>query len=167
MEVMYVTELVSQLLRGWLKAAAPKNLASERATRGASVSASGGRAHGGRGQYPHAQHVRHRGHVPAAEVLVEGSGAGEPGERASDARSERERECVGAGERTAGEVSTHSVTMFVTELVSQLLRGRLKAETPRNLASERATRGASVSVRASGRASARRARSTPTVQPCR
>jgi hypothetical protein len=31
----------------------------------------------------------------------------EPGERASDERSERGRERVGAGERTAGEVSTH------------------------------------------------------------
>jgi hypothetical protein len=50
---MFVTELVSQLLRGWLKFLA----------------------------------------------------LSEPGERASDARSERER--VGAGERTAGEVSTH------------------------------------------------------------
>ena len=45
--------------------------------------------------------------------------------RASDERSERER--VGAGERTAGEVSTHMPYMSVTELVSQVLRGWLKA----------------------------------------
>ncbi len=51
------------------------------------------------------------------EGLVEGPGVAEPGERASDARSERERERVGAGERTAGEVSTHISFMFVTELV--------------------------------------------------
>jgi hypothetical protein len=104
----------------------------------------------------------HVGHVPAAEVLVEGSGAEEPGERASDARSERERERVGAGERTTGEVSTHIWAMCVTFLVSQLLIGWLKAVAPLNLASERATRGASVSVSASERASARRARSVPT-----
>ena len=70
--------------------------------------------------------------VPAIEGLVEGSGAVEPGERASDARSERERERerVGAGERTAGEVSTHMALMVVTELVSQLLRGLLKFLAP-------------------------------------
>ena len=109
----------------------------------------------------------HLVHDPAAEVLVEALGPEEPGKRESDARSERGRERVGAGPRRARS-STHIRPMFVTELVSQLLRGRLKAETPRNLASERATRGASVSVnvRASGRASARRARSRPTVQPC-
>ena len=49
-----------------------------------------------------------------------------PGERASDARSERGRERVGAGERTAGEVSTHMDCMYFTELVFQLLRGWLK-----------------------------------------
>ena len=74
-------------------------------------------------------------HDPAGEVLVEGKGSVEPGERASDARSERER--VGAGERTAGEVSTHISFMVVTELVSQLLRGWLKAVAPLNPASER------------------------------
>jgi hypothetical protein len=73
---MFVTELVSQLLRGWLKALAFLNLANE---------------------------------------------------RASDARSERERGRVGAGERTAGEVSTHIRSMVVTELVSQLSRGWLKS----------------------------------------
>jgi len=73
---MLVTELVSQLLRGWLKFSAPVNLASE---------------------------------------------------RASDARSERGRERVGAGERTAGEVSTHIKYMSVTELVFHLSRGWLKA----------------------------------------
>ena len=76
----------------------------------------------------------HLDHDPVTEVLVEGSGAVEPGERASDARSERERERererVGAGERTAGEVSTHMFDMFVTALVSQLLRGWLKAVAP-------------------------------------
>ena len=77
----------------------------------------GGRAHGGRGQYPHGIHVRHRTRVPAIEVLVEGFGLPEPGERASDARSERERERVGAGERTAGEVSTHRLDMSVTPVV--------------------------------------------------
>ena len=56
--------------------------------------------------------------------------------RASDERSERER--VGAGERTAGEVSTHMAFMFVTELVFQLFRGWLKAMAPLNLATERA-----------------------------
>ena len=76
---MFVTELVSQLLRGWLKALAFLNLANE---------------------------------------------------RASDARSERERGRVGAGERTAGEVSTHIRSMVVTLLVSQLLRGWLKAAAP-------------------------------------
>jgi hypothetical protein len=102
-------------------------------------------------------------HDPAAKVLVEGSGFVEPGERASDARSERgrERERVGAG-----EVSTHISFMFVTAAVFQLLRGWLKASAVSNLASERATRGASVSVSvsvsASERASARRARSVPT-----
>jgi len=65
-------------------------------------------------------------HDPVVEVLVEGSGFLEPGERSSDARSERGRERVGAGERTAGEVSTHMENMPVTELVSQLLRGWLK-----------------------------------------
>jgi len=40
--------------------------------------------------------------------------------RASDERSERER--VGAGERTAGEVSTHMPYMSVTELVFHLSR---------------------------------------------
>ena len=63
---MFVTELVSQLLRSWLKALAFLNLASE---------------------------------------------------RASDGRSERERERVGAGERTAGEVSTHRLDMSVTPVV--------------------------------------------------
>ena len=89
-----------------------------------------GRAHGGRGQYPHPRHVHHRTRVPVVEGLVEVSGVAEPGERASDARSERERERerVGAGERTAGEVSTHMYDMYLTELVSQLLRGRLKAK---------------------------------------
>ena len=53
-------------------------------------------------------------------------GAEEPGERASDARSERGRERVGAGERTAGEVSTHMPHMVVTLLVSQLLSAWLK-----------------------------------------
>ena len=48
-----------------------------------SVSASG-RAHSGRGQYPHGIHVRHPGRVPAAEGLFEGTGAEEPGERASE-----------------------------------------------------------------------------------
>ena len=80
-------------------------------------------------------HVRHLARVPAIEGLVEGIGCGigrgigcgEPGERASDARSERGRERVGAGEHTVGEVSTHIHDMFVTELVSQLLRGWLKA----------------------------------------
>jgi hypothetical protein len=69
------------------------------------------------------------GHDPAAKVLVEFLRPREPGERASDARSERERERerVGAGERTAGEVSTHIRSMVVTELVSQLLRYWLKA----------------------------------------
>jgi len=105
-------------------------------------------------------------HVPAAEVLVEFLGVHEPGERSSDARSERERERVWAGERTAGEVSTHMDCMSVTELVSQLLRGWLKASAFQNLATERATRGASVSVSASGRASARRARSVPTWHTC-
>ena len=47
-------------------------------------------------------------------------------ERASDARSEGERERVGAGERTAGEVSTHMYSMSVTELVFQLSRALLK-----------------------------------------
>ena len=46
--------------------------------------------------------------------------------------------------------------MVVTELVSQLFRGWLKLLAFSNLASERATRGASVGVSASGRASARR-----------
>jgi len=69
---MSVTLLVSQLPRGWSKAVAWKNLAS-------------------------------------------------------DARSERGRERVGAGERTAGEVSTHIWFMSVTELVSHLSRGWLKA----------------------------------------
>ena len=123
---MVVTELVSQLSRGWLKAVAWSNLASERATRGASVSVSG-RAHGGRGQYPHVIHGRHRTRVPAIEGLVEGIGSKEPGERASDARSERGRERVGAGERTAGEVSTHMAAMVVTELVSQSLRSWSKS----------------------------------------
>ena len=72
---MFVTELVSQLLRGWLKALAFLNLANE---------------------------------------------------RASDARSERERGRVGAGERTAGEVSTHMEFMFVTAAVFQPLRGWLR-----------------------------------------
>ena len=67
--------------------------------------------------------MRHLARVPAIEGLVEGSGVVEPGERASDARSERERERVGAGERTAGEVSTHMEDMSVTELVSQLSMG--------------------------------------------
>ena len=114
MAYMSVTELVSQLLRGWLKFSASVNLASE---------------------------------------------------RASDARSERGRERVGAGGRTAGEVSTHMPAMFVTELVSHALMSLLKAEFW-NLESERATRGASVGVSASGRASARRARSVPTSQSC-
>jgi len=109
---MFVTLLVSQLLRGWLKFLAFSNLASE---------------------------------------------------RASDARSERERT---AGERTADEVSTHIHPMFVTLLVSQLLRGWLKAAALPNLASERATRGASVGVSAAGRAGARRARSVPTCTAC-
>jgi len=60
MYFMFVTELVSQLFRAWLKAVAPENLASERATRGASVSESG-RAHGGRVQYPHLIHVVNTG----------------------------------------------------------------------------------------------------------
>jgi hypothetical protein len=115
MAYMSVTELVSQLLRGWLKFSASVNLASE---------------------------------------------------RASDARSERGRERVGAGERTAGEVSTHILDMVVTELVSQLSRGWLKILAFQNLASERATRGASVSVGESGRAIARRARSVPTWKTC-
>ena len=51
--------------------------------------------------------ILHVVHDPAAEVLIELLGVIEPGERASDARSERGRERVGAGERTAGEVSTH------------------------------------------------------------
>jgi hypothetical protein len=125
---MFVTELVSQLLRGWLNLLASLNLASERASDARSErEREGGRAHGGRGQYPHGLHVRHLARVPAIEGLVEGSGAAEPGERASDARSERGRERVGASGRTAGEVSTHICPMFVTELVSQLLRGWLKA----------------------------------------
>jgi len=52
-----------------------------------------------------------------------------PGERASDARSERGRERVGAGARTAGEVSTHISFMLVTELVSQLLMAGLSLRT--------------------------------------
>jgi len=110
--------------------------------------------------------ILHVVHDPAAEVLVEVLGVIEPGDRASDARSERGRERVGAGERTAGEVSTHTFCISVTLLVSQLLRGWLKAEASANLASERATRGASVSVGESGRASARRARSVPTCTSC-
>ena len=47
-------------------------------------------------------------------------------------------------------------SMSVTELVSQLFRGWLKAAAVENLASERVTRGASVGVSASGRAGARR-----------
>ena len=75
--------------------------------------------------------VLHRTRVPAIEGLVEGIGLAEPGERASDARSERER--VGAG-----EVSTHIRFMSVTLLVSQLFRGWLKALAWPNLeASER------------------------------
>ena len=54
-----------------------------------------------------ARAILHVVHDPAAEVLIELLGVIEPGERASDARSERGRERVGAGERTAGEVSTH------------------------------------------------------------
>jgi len=112
MDAMVVTELVSQLLRGWLKAAAK---------------------------------------VPSNQPNL-----------ASDARSERGR--VGAGGRTVGGVSTHMPDMSVTELVSQLSRAWLKASAVQNLASERVTRGASVS--ASGRAGARRARSVPTSMPC-
>jgi len=108
---MSVTELVFQLSMSLLKAVAPSNLASE---------------------------------------------------RASDARSERGRERVWAGERTAGEVSTHMDFMAVTLLVSQLFRAWLKFLASLNLATERATRGVSVGVSASGRARARRARSVPT-----
>ena len=54
----------------------------------------------------------HAVHDPAGEVLVEGIGVIEPGERASDARSERERERVGAG-----EVSTHMYDMSSTPVV--------------------------------------------------
>ena len=114
--------------------------------------------------------ISHQVHVPAAEVLVEGSAVLEPGERASDARSEREREGVGAGERTVGErtvgeVSTHMDFMVVTELVSHLSRGWLKLWAPKNLASERATRGASVGVSVSGRAHGERGQ-VPTLDPC-
>ena len=110
---------------------------------------------------------RHQGNFPVAQVLVEVHGVAKPGERASDARSVRERERVGAGGRTAGEVSTHMDSMSVTELVSQLFRGWLKAAAPLNLASERATRGASVGVSASGgRAGARWAGSVPTSDTC-
>jgi len=52
--------------------------------------------------------------------------------------------------------------MSLTELVSHASMSWLKASATENLASERATRGASVGVSASGRASARRARSVPT-----
>jgi len=62
----------------------------------------------------------------------------------------------------AVEVSTHMNCISLTFLVFQLLRGWLKAVAPPNLESERATRGASVSVSASGRAGAWRSRSVPT-----
>ena len=65
-------------------------------------------------------HILNRSRVPVIEGLVEASGVSEPGERASDARSERER--VGAGERTAGEISTHMPYMLVTAAVSHLER---------------------------------------------
>ena len=79
----------------------------------------------------HTDHILHIPSVPGADGLVEGSGLVEPGERASDARSERGRERVGAGERTAGEVSTHIPVMSVTELVSQLLMAGLSLATAR------------------------------------
>ena len=53
----------------------------------------------------------------------------------------------------------------LTLFTFQPLRSWLKAVASWNLTSERATRGASVSVSASGRASARRARSVPTLLP--
>ena len=73
-----------------------------------------------------------------------------------------------AGERKAGEVSTHMKAMFVTLLVSQLLRGWLKTKASWNLASEQAKGVARVSewmnesVREAGHVRASRSRSVPT-----
>jgi hypothetical protein len=56
--------------------------------------------------------------------------------------------------------------MLVTAARVPAIEGLVEGLAPLNLASERATRGASVSVSASGRASARRARSVPTCKTC-
>jgi hypothetical protein len=105
------TLFTTQPLRSWLKADWHReNLASERATRGARRErvGAGGRTAGEVSTHIHL-HVRHRTRVPAAEGLIEGflASLNLASERASDARSERGRERVGAGARTAGEVSTH------------------------------------------------------------
>jgi len=124
---MSVTELVFQLLRGWLKFRAFSNLASERATRGASVSERARRAG--------ARRVEVKTHMlcmsttelvsHALMSLLNSEFLNLESERANDARSERERERDRAGGRTspttqAGAVNTHILSILVTELVSQL-----------------------------------------------
>jgi hypothetical protein len=122
-EAMFTTAAVFQSPMGWSKAVAPRNLESKRVTCG--VSTSGRASERGSSQYPHGIQLRHTGRVPVADGLVEGSGKVEPGERASDARSERER--VRAAERAAVEVTnTHIEAMVCTKAVFQLPMGWLK-----------------------------------------
>ena len=134
MFLMSVTELVSQLPMGWLKALAFYSTATGGWPRGVSVNASRGRATekkewGGPRTIEHVAHIGHRARDPVTDVLVEVTGILQHSDGRVAARSERQ--CVegaGDGEKGMGRTTyLEHVLMVVTELVSQLPMGWLKA----------------------------------------